>query len=101
MSESTATGPVSPALREIATKLFWWKSADEALSHPIRFASQVMTLGTWDDVLTVRNELGDGLLREALRDAPAGVLDARSWNYWHLVFDMTPVPPLPKRSFVP
>ena len=60
-----------------------------------------MTLGTWDEVLAVRRELGDELLKSALRDAPAGVFDARSWNYWHLVFDMTPVPPLPKRPFVP
>jgi hypothetical protein len=90
---------VSPALRAIAAKLLWWKSPDQALEDPIRLACQVMTLGTWQDVLVARAELGDDLFREALRKAPPGVFDARSWNYWHLVYEMTPVPPLPVRTF--
>jgi hypothetical protein len=89
----------SPRLRAVATKLFWWKTADEALAEPLRFACQVMTFGTWDDALLARAELGDDLFRSALRKAPPGVFDVRSWNYWHLVFGMTPVPALPERRF--
>jgi len=91
--------PGAAALREVARKLLWWKTPDEALQDAIRFACQVMTLGTWSDILLARKTLGDGLLREALAKAPPGIFDARSWNYWHLVFDVTPVPPLPTRKF--
>lgn len=87
----------SPALREVVRRLFWWKEPKEALRDPVRVASQVMTLGTWDEVVTVRRALGDGPFRRALHDPPAGVFDARSWNYWHRRLGTTPVPPLPRR----
>jgi hypothetical protein len=38
-------------------------------------------------------------LREALRNAPPGIIDARSLAYWYLMLDVEPVPPLPVRSF--
>lgn len=87
----------SDPLRAIAGKLLWWKTEEEALADPYRLACQIMTLGTWDDVLLARAELTDELFKAALRQAPPGVMDARSWNYWHLVFEMVPVPPLPVR----
>lgn len=90
----------SDVLKEIAKKLFWWQFPEQALENPIRFVCQVMTLGPWDDVLVVRKELGGELFRTALEKAPAGIFDARSWNYWHLVFGVSPIPPLPTRPFV-
>ena len=50
-------------------------------------------------ILTWASRKGADLFRQALWAPPAGVFDARSWNYWHLVFDITPVPPLPTRTF--
>jgi hypothetical protein len=44
-----------------------------------------MQLGTAEDVRAVRDLLGDDALRDALRSAPPGTLDARSWDFWHLV----------------
>jgi len=88
----------TPALREIAQKLVWWQPVETTLAQPTRLACQVMALGTWDDVLMARAALGDALFRRALQHAPPQVFDARSWNYWHLTFHITPVPPLPKRS---
>lgn len=88
------------ALQRIAQKLIWWQSPEAALADPLRLACQVMTFGTWDDVLTARAELGDELFRRALQHAPPGLFDARSWNYWHLVFGTAPVPPLPTRNLV-
>ncbi len=87
----------SAQLRAIATKLLWWKTAEEALADPIRLACQIMTLGTWDDVLIARAEMTDEVFRVSLQQAPPGVFDARSWNYWHLVFGIVPIPPLPVR----
>jgi hypothetical protein len=88
---------MTPSLKRIAKKLVWWEPPGKALADPSRLACQVMVLGTWDDALQARNALGDDLFRRALQHAPPGVFDARSWNYWHLMFGMTPVPPLPKR----
>lgn len=88
----------NPALLHVARRLFWWKPPGEALADPWRFAAQVMTLGSWEDVQVTRSTLGDDCLRETRRRPPPGVFDARSWSYWHAVFDLAPVPPLPRRS---
>jgi len=85
-------------MARVAARLCWWKSPAEALADPIRFVAQVMTLGSWDDVQTTRAHLGEGLFRRALTQAPPGVFDEASWVYWHRVFDLTPVPPLPSRK---
>lgn len=89
---------VPHSLETVAQRLFWWKSPAEALVDQRRFAAQVMTFGNWEDVQITRRELGDECLRETLRRPPPGVFDERSWVYWHVVFDIAPVPPLPLRS---
>jgi hypothetical protein len=86
------------ALRQIAEKVFWWKQPEEALANVPRFLAQVMTIGTWSDVQAVIAIFGKDTLREVLASPPAGVFDARSWSYWHVVFGL-PVPPLPARRF--
>jgi hypothetical protein len=60
-----------------------------------------MQLGTYDDVRTARRILGDDAFRDALTAAPPGVLDPRSWNFWHLVLFRRPPPPLPIRPLPP
>ena len=82
----------------IAARLFWWKSRTDALADPVRFAAQVMVLGNWEDVQTARQKLGDELFRATLAQAPPGVFDEPSWVYWHNVFGIAPVPPLPTRN---
>ncbi len=56
-----------------------------------------MALGTWDDIVAVRQVYGDDALRALLVDPPPGVFDPRSWHYWHAVFGIDPVPSLPRR----
>ncbi len=89
-----------PELAEVARRVCWWKPAEETLADPVRFAAQVMTVGTWSDAQTARRLLGDQWFCEALRHPPAGVFDARSWAYWNRVFGIDPVPELPVR-FLP
>ncbi|MBI4324557.1 MAG: hypothetical protein HY674_04765 [Chloroflexi bacterium] len=86
-----------PDLRWVATRLCWWLPPEEALDRLPLFLAQVMTLGTWEDVQIVRGALGEPALRQTLSNAPPGIFDALSWNYWHKVFGLEPVPPLPKR----
>lgn len=86
-----------PDLRTLARRLFWWKPPEEALGDPVRFLAQVMTLGTWDDWQTALRHWSEDDFRAALRTAPPGVIDPRSWSYWHHRLGLTPVPPLPVR----
>ncbi|MFT3767113.1 MAG: hypothetical protein QM820_16575 [Minicystis sp.] len=83
-------------LREIAARYVWWQTPDETLARRDHFLCQLMTLGTADDVRAVRRMLGDRAFMDALDRAPPGVMDAKSWNYWHLFFGRQP-PSLPAR----
>ncbi len=84
------------ALREIAAKYVWWQPPEAALARPRHFLCQLMTLGTAEDVRAVRRALGDAAFLDALEHAPAGIMDAKSWSYWHLFYGRQ-VPPLPER----
>lgn len=46
----------------------------------------------------IRHYVDDDGLRQALREAPPGIIDARSWAYWHLMLDVGEAPPLPTRD---
>jgi len=83
-------------LEDIATRLFWWKSAQEALADPHRFLAQVMVYGTAEDVVAIRRHFRDEDLRKVLADPPPGLFDPRSWAYWHVVFGLEPSE-LPRR----
>lgn len=85
-------------LEHVAKRLFWWQPPSEALSDPIRFLAQVMTYGMIEDVLTAKRHFPESAFREVLTNPPAGVFDPRSWSYWHLVFGISPAPPLPMRQ---
>jgi hypothetical protein len=87
-----------PELRPVAAKVFWWMAPEEALRAPARFIAQVMTYGNWLDVQSTRRVLGEPAFRAVLENPPPGVFDEKSWHYWHAVFRITPVPPLPRRK---
>jgi hypothetical protein len=84
-------------LKGIARQLFWWQPPELALANPRRFLAQVMTLGTWDEVQQVKDILGWDAFKDALLNAPAGVMDVRSWAYWHAFFGL-PEAEMPRRS---
>lgn len=84
-------------LRDLATRMFWWKEADEALADERRFLAQAMTFGSWTDMELVRSIYGTDALRAVLSDPPPGVFDRRSSTYWHVKLGPMPVPPLPTR----
>ena len=89
------------ALLELARRYVWWQPAETTLARLDHFLCQLMQLGTAEDVRTARGLLGDDAFRAALRAAPPGVLDARSWNFWHLVLLGQPPPPPPSRPLPP
>ena len=70
-------------LRTLATRVVSWKSPDEVLANETDFLCRVMARGTRPDVNRVEALLDAERLRAALSAAPPGVLDPRSWPYWH------------------
>ena len=88
---------MSPDLLRLAAKYVWWEPPERALERRTLLICQLMQLGSWDDVREARHSFGDGAFQEALEHAPSGVLDARSWTYWHRFYGRVPVPPLPVR----
>lgn len=89
--------PSDPHLRRLARRLVWWKDPHVALADERRFLAQAMVYATWDEIQFIRSVYGDPALRSVLEDAPPGVFDRRSWNYWHARFGIDPIPAMPKR----
>lgn len=85
-------------LERVASRLFWWKMPNEALADPNRFLAQAMTYGTIEDITIIRKYFPESAFREVLVNPPAGVFDPRSWNYWHVYFNLKPPADLPKRK---
>lgn len=87
-------------LDPLAKRYVWWEKPEWAYTHPTVFLANVMNIGTWQDIQLARKILGDKILKQALLEAPPGYFGYRAWDYWHLKFGLTPIPPLPKRSFL-
>jgi hypothetical protein len=92
--------PVNEETLKLARRCVWYKPPEDTLRNPIHLASHVLAHGMRRDVAMLRAHIGDEGLIEALRNAPPGIMDARSWWYWHLVLlDESPPPPMPERTF--
>lgn len=84
--------------RQLARRYVWWQEADQTLDDEVLLLCQLMQLGTPADLQAARRMFGDDAFRAALNNAPPGVLDARSWNFWHLVLMHHAPPAMPARS---
>lgn len=88
-----------PDVIAVAPRVIWFEPPEKALADPIRFLAYLMAYGSAEDVATIRRYVDDDGLREALDNAPPGVIDPRSWWYWNAVVDRYPPPPMPERRF--
>jgi hypothetical protein len=89
--------PGYSSLLSLARRVLWFKEPEDALRNIDQLVAYTLTMGTAADVHVLRSELGDEHLRASLQRAPAGIFDPRSWTYWHLMLDLPPDTPLPKR----
>lgn len=89
--------PLSADLLAVAPRVVWFEAPEVALADPVRFLAYVMTYGTPEDLAVVRRHVGDDEFREALEQAPPGIMDARSWAYWNVMAGKDDIPPLPSR----
>ena len=89
--------PKNDDLLNVARNVIWFEPPERALADPILFLAHLMTYGTADEVAIVMRYVSLDDFREALEQAPPGIFDERSWNYWHLMTGKHPPPPMPKR----
>jgi hypothetical protein len=71
----------------------------KALGDPVRFMAYAMTYARHADMRVIRQYVSDDEFREALDEAPPGIIDPRSWAYWNLRMGRFPPPPMPERKF--
>ena len=90
---------MTPELRRIASRVVWWDSREHAVCRLDDFLCRVMALADLADANYIETDYGAARLRTALRLALAGVLDARSWHYWHHRLGRGDPGPLPARRF--
>jgi len=89
--------PYNPDLLAVAPRVVWFETPEKALADPIRFMAYVMTYGTPQDVAVVRQYVDDDGFQEAIENAPAGIMDERSWAYWNAMAGHYPATPMPTR----
>jgi hypothetical protein len=91
--------PLNEETRSVAERLIWFEPPAAALADPIRFMAYAFARATHEDMKVLRAYVDDADLREALDNAPPGIIDPRSWSYWNARAGRYPAPPLPKRQF--
>jgi hypothetical protein len=75
--------PHTPGLLAAARRIVWFKPPEEALDSPIELMAYAMKHATDRDMALLLHHIGMDGLREAIDNAPAGIIDARSWSYWN------------------
>lgn len=89
--------PKTKDFAEIASRVIWFEPPELALNDSVRFMAYAFRYATPGDMKILRSRLSDDDLRAALAQAPPGIIDPRSWSYWHAVLGKFPPPPLPQR----
>jgi hypothetical protein len=89
--------PLTPDTAALARRLVWFEPPAEALSDGFRFVAYALARATHADMKILRAYLSDDDLRQALDNAPPGIIDPRSWAYWNSKLGRYPAPPLPTR----
>jgi len=84
---------------DLARRIIWFEPPEQALADPIRFLAYATTYAHHEDMREIRRHVSDGDFREALDQAPPGIIDPRSWAYWNSKMGRYPPPPRPIRRF--
>jgi hypothetical protein len=90
--------PHTPELLRAAKRIVWFKPPEDALENPVELLAYAMRHSTDEDMALLLEHIGESGLREAIDNAPAGIIDARSWSYWNARIGRYPPPPVPQRD---
>jgi hypothetical protein len=91
--------PLNNEIIALARRLVWFESPEQALADPVRFLAYAFARATHEDMNILRQYLTEADFREALLKAPPGIIDPRSWCYWHVRLGQYPAPTMPERKF--
>ena len=91
--------PLTAEIEAIARRIMWFEEPARAVADPVRFMAYALTYAVHEDMEIIRRYVCEAEFDEALAKAPAGIIDARSWAYWHSKRGRFPAPPLPVRRF--
>ena len=97
LREALTSREAAEHIEDMAERLVWWQRVAQTLRRPERLIAQAMAVGTSEDAERVEAIFGTEAMRRVLAAAPAGIFDARRWDYWHLRFGYRRTPPLPTR----
>ena len=89
--------PLNAETEQIARSFVWFEPPEEALADPVRFMAYAMARATHEQMRTILRYVTDADFRQALDNAPPGIIDPRSWAYWNSKLGRYPAPPLPSR----
>lgn len=89
--------PQTPETEAVARRIVWFEPPAQALADPARFMAYAMAYATHEDMKTLRRYVSEDDFREALDQAPPGIIDPRSWAYWNSKMGRYPAPPPPRR----
>jgi glycerol-3-phosphate O-acyltransferase len=89
--------PNTKEFADIANRIIWFEPAETAMRDSTRFMAYAFRYASHDDMQVLRTKLTDDDLRAALANAPPGIIDPRSWSYWHAILGAFPPPPMPQR----
>ena len=90
--------PLNSTFKDVATRVIWFEPPEQSLRDSVRFIAYAMAYATFEDMQQIREHVGDDDLRAVLLEAPAGIIDPRSWAYWHAILGQYPAPPMPVRK---
>jgi hypothetical protein len=91
--------PMTEEFLALAERVIWFEPPDVALRDVPRFMAYAFRYATHEDMKLLRSILSDDDMLESLADAPPGIIDPRSWSYWHVVLGVFPTPAMRRREF--
>ena len=92
---------IASLLDLVRTKASVVQMRAEALADPVRFMAYAFARTTHEQMKILRAYVSEDDWKDALDNAPPGIIDPRSWAYWQSRAGRYPAPPLPTRQFSP
>jgi hypothetical protein len=78
----TSVDETARFIDEIGRKYLWWEPVDGSRHTDDRILAQAMNLGTFDDVISLEEKIGEARLVSLMKRAQPGWFNDRSWEFW-------------------
>ena len=99
VAELTKSLPDDPALLDAAKRIIWFEKPEGALTDAVRFFAYTVAYSGNADMDVVLRYYSEADMRDALRNAPPGIIPESKWVRWDQQLGFAEVPPMPQRHF--